>query len=417
MSTATALAAVTAVLRDLLLNGIIDAGTGGGGVGPVTVSAVPPDKVPNAPDDNSRLNLFLYQVTPNPGWRNAGLPTRTAAGERAAAPPLALDLHYLLSAHGKADFHAELLLGYAMQVLHETPVLTRDAIRLAFSSLLNTGSGLPTFLSKLGESGLAEQVEQIKITPVSLGMDDLSKLWSATQSNFRASACYHVSTVLIDSRARARESYPVRERRLNVAAAKTPVVDAVAPQTLEAGGSLVLTGRSLSADSVQVLFGDVPADPSTVTVTDTRIAVSPIPPTLFAGVQTVRVAHALIFGTPGDPHRGRESNPTPFILAPRIGAPGPFAAKRGTVLALPVTPAVRHDQRVRLLIGERAVDVPARKAPPVGPATSTTLDAAIPADFPVGTWPLRIEVDGARSALALDPVTEAYATPSLQVTP
>ena len=40
----------------------------------------------------------------------------------------------------------------------------------------------------------------------------------------------------------------------------------------------------------------------------------------------------------------------------------------------------------------------------------------IPADFPPGTYPLRIEVDGARSALALDPVTQAYATPSLEVT-
>jgi hypothetical protein len=411
MSTATALAAVTAVLRDLLLNGIIDADNGD--VGPVTVSAVPPDKVPTTGDAGSRLNLFLYQVTPNQGWRNVGLPARSAAGERVAAPPLALDLHYLLSAYGSADFHAELLLGYAMQVLHETPVLTRDAIRVAFTTLLDAGTGMPEFLAKLGESGLAEQVEQIKITPVALGMDEMSKLWSATQSNFRTSACYHVSTVLIDSRARAREAYPVRERRLNVTAAKNPVVDAVAPQALEAGGSLVLTGRSLSADFVQVVFGDVVAEPSTVTVTDTRITVSPIPPTLRAGVQTVRVAHALIFGTPGDPHRGRESNPTPFILAPRINAPGPFTVGQGDVLAVPVTPAVRYDQRVRLLIGERAIDVPAR---PVNPAMSTSLNVAIPADFPVGTYPLRIEVDGARSALALDPVTEAYATPSLQVT-
>ncbi len=417
MSTATALAAVTAVLRDLLLNGIIDADAGG--VGPVTVSAVPPDKVAVTGDSaGSQLNLFLYQVTPNQGWRNTGLPARTASGERAANPPLALDLHYLLSAYGNADFHAELLLGYAMQVLHETPVLTRDAIREAFASVLATGgSGMPAFLSTLGESGLAEQVEQIKITPVALGMDDMSKLWSATQSNFRTSACYHVSTVLIESRARTRASYPVRERRLNVTAARNPIVESVAPQTVEAGGSLVLTGRSLAAEFVQVLFGDVLADPATVTAIDTRVTVSPLPPTLRAGVQTVRVAHALIFGTPGDPHRGRESNPTPFILAPRITAPGPLTAGQGDVLALPVTPPVGYGQRVRLLIGERAIDVPARPAPPNGPAESPTLNVTVPADFPVGTWPLRIEVDGARSALALDPVTQAYATPALEVTP
>ncbi|HEU4452504.1 MAG TPA: DUF4255 domain-containing protein [Longimicrobium sp.] len=415
MSTATALAAVTAVLRDLLLNGIIDADNGD--VGPVTVSAIPPDRVPNESDDNSRLNLFLYQVTPNQGWRNVGLPARSSAGDRVASPPLALDMHYLLSAYGTADFHAELLLGYAMQVLHETPVLTRDAIREAFTNTLGTGgSGMPAFLSTLGQSGLADQVEQIKITPVALGMDEMSKLWSATQAHFRTSACYQVSTVLIESRARTRESYPVRERRLNVAPVKTSVIESVAPQSLEAGGSLVLTGRSLAAEFVEVLFGDTAAAASTVTATDTSIAVSALPATLRAGVQTVRVAHGLVFGTPGDPHRGRESNQVPFILAPRITSPGPLTVAQGDDLTIAVSPDVRYDQRVRLIIGERAIEVPARTAPPGGPELSGTLEITIPDDFPVGTHPLRIEVDNARSALALDPVTETYATPSLEVT-
>ena len=47
-------------------------------------------------------------------------------------PPLALNnLHYLLSAYSGGDLHAEILLGYAMQLLHEMPVLTRAAIRTA----------------------------------------------------------------------------------------------------------------------------------------------------------------------------------------------------------------------------------------------------------------------------------------------
>ena len=59
---------------------------------------------------------------------------------RLANAPLALDLHYLLSVYSGGDLHAEILLGYAMQLLHEMPVLTRDAIRTA----LNPSPGVGT---------------------------------------------------------------------------------------------------------------------------------------------------------------------------------------------------------------------------------------------------------------------------------
>jgi hypothetical protein len=42
--------------------------------------------------------------------------------------PLALN-HYLLTAYGSADFQGDILLGYAMHLLHERPVLDRAAIR------------------------------------------------------------------------------------------------------------------------------------------------------------------------------------------------------------------------------------------------------------------------------------------------
>ncbi|PJI52282.1 hypothetical protein CTI14_44950, partial [Methylobacterium radiotolerans] len=77
------------------------------------------------------MNLFLHQVTPNAAWRNAALPSRDAAGGRIANPPLALDLHYLLTAYGRAELQAEVLLGYALQLLHESAVLPREAVRRA----------------------------------------------------------------------------------------------------------------------------------------------------------------------------------------------------------------------------------------------------------------------------------------------
>ena len=128
MSSALAIAGVTAVLRDLLNDGLINHNVSGVLGSTVTVSALPPDRVVAANGtENTQLNLFLHQVSPNLGWRNEGLPSRDSSGRtRLSNPPLALDLHYLLSAYGAEDLHAEILLGYAMQLLHETPVLGRS---------------------------------------------------------------------------------------------------------------------------------------------------------------------------------------------------------------------------------------------------------------------------------------------------
>src|SRR3569832_2409248 len=104
MSSPLALAAVTAVLRDLLNNGLIDHDITGALGNNVTVTAVQTDTI--AIDGNNartQRNLFLHQVTPNAGWRNVGLPSRDDRGTRLANPPLALDLHYLLTAYGAAS--------------------------------------------------------------------------------------------------------------------------------------------------------------------------------------------------------------------------------------------------------------------------------------------------------------------------
>ena len=104
MSSPLAIGAVSAVLRNLLDNGLIEAGAAMGTS--VAVSAVAPDTIDldNA-DDPPRLNLFLYQVTPNRGWSNVGLPSRSGvSGERLTNAPLALDLHYMLTAYGTRRF-------------------------------------------------------------------------------------------------------------------------------------------------------------------------------------------------------------------------------------------------------------------------------------------------------------------------
>ena len=90
MSDALAIAAVTGLLRDLL-NGVmtdpdLNLSTVVGST--VGVSALPPDLIKSDTNGTNQLNLFLYQVQPNQGWRNVNNPSLDARGDRIANPPL-----------------------------------------------------------------------------------------------------------------------------------------------------------------------------------------------------------------------------------------------------------------------------------------------------------------------------------------
>ena len=401
MSSALAIAGVTAVLIDLLNNGVIDNDITPL-VGPVKVSAKPPDRVvPGGGTDPNQLNLFLYHVAPNPGWRNRALPSRDGEGARLTNPPLALDLFYLLTAYGEKDFQAEILLGYAMQLFHETPVLTRGAIRMALAGPNQpppvVGSILPANFSALVAADLAEQVEQIKIIPQSMGTEEMSKLWTALQTSYRPTAAYQVSVVLIESRRSTRPTLPVRERKVFVMPFRQPTIDAVSPQVVLAGDTLTLEGRNLKGDITKVRFGSIMADPNAMSDSELEVTV---PTTLPAGVNTVQVVHSLDFGTPQEPHRGFASNMGAFMIAPKITTVPLGSAAHGSTLTVPVTPSVGRNQRVALLLGDRTIFIPNR--PPTDPAVSATLEFPIPADFPLGTWLVRVQVDGAESALTVD---------------
>lgn len=205
MSNALAIAVITAVFKDLLENGLVkDSITNS--VGDVIVTAIQPDRISIETDARVQLNLYLYQITQN---RNADLVSRETRSDRSRLmgeprstnPPLALNLHYLLTTYGAKDFQTELLLGYAIQFLHENPVLTSDIIHTALKnvSTVNTSSILSQALADVSVSDLAEQIGQIKIRPEFLDMEQTSRLWSTLQTHYRLSVAYQASMVIIDS--------------------------------------------------------------------------------------------------------------------------------------------------------------------------------------------------------------------------
>ncbi|MDE2372538.1 MAG: DUF4255 domain-containing protein [Burkholderiales bacterium] len=427
MSNALAIAAVTATLKDLLNNGLLDHDLSA--IGSYSVTAQPPDRITTGSTEGNQLNVFLYQVTPNLGWRNAGMPSRDAAGARLSNPPLALDLHYLITAYGAQDMNAEVLLGFAMQLLHETPVISRAQLRtvLANPSPVD-GTLLPGLFGTLSAIDLADQIELVKITPNFLSSEELSKLWTAMQARYRPSMAYQVSVVLIEAGGAARSAPPVLQRGPGdsgpqAQALPPPVLQAVRNPlspllpALRLGDAVQLAGQALARDgTLDAVFSCERLGLVNTLATRPgasareRLAQLPTPPqdaaamaAWAAGVYTVtlRVQES---GRPA-----WTTNGVPVAIAPSISAaPLTAAAQTGFTLTVSCTPRIAPLQEpgVRLLFGDAEI-APASLSTPADPTQPTTLTFAIPPQG-AGSYLLRLRVDGIDSlpivATGLPPV-------------
>lgn len=444
MSSALAIASVTYVLKDLLNNGLIDHDLSA--LGNVMVTALPPDRI-DTTDNNttSQLNLYMYRVTTNQGWQNVDLPSRDVRGDRLANPPLALNLHYLLTAYGVKELHGEILLGYGMQLLHETPVLVRDAIRRSLVPIASADAGgdLPPELLILSTSELADQIEQIKMTSESLSTEETSKLWAAFQAKYRPSAAYQATVVLIESRKSTKSALPVNARKIYPMPFRQPLIEKIMSQVqtgdpiveyqpILAGYNLVIAGKQLRGDVLLVNVGGIEVTPVIGDINDTQIII-PLPASLHAGVHGVQVVHQKLMGSPPIPHKGLESNIASFVLRPRLD-PAPILVGQPTSevidsvtyktgeLQLNFNPVVGIKQRVVLLLNEKTTNTPAhaysiQALPGNGIALPTTETASVIFPFKrvaTGDYLVRVQVDGAESLLSLNQVGE-YDQPKVTI--
>ncbi len=419
MSNALAIAGVTAVLRDRLNDGLVNHNVTGVLGSTVTVSVDPPDRVvPTNTSETSQLNLFLYQVTPNQGWRNEGLPSHDASGRHQLTnPPLALDLHFLISAYSAEDLHAEILLGYSMQLMHQFPVITREMIRTALNPPPDVGLDLPPALRALADCGLADQIEQLRITPQFLNGEEMSRLWTATQSNLRPSAAYLVSVVLIEATESTRPTLPVltrgpvdpvsgRERGIVVTPdliPPLPTIEAVVPDgnqpVVRLDESVSLQGHHLEGSARQVRLqndrfgvdqllaatGSSAADEMIFTIPAARANDFPV------GVYDVTTSLIM----PGETDT-RESNRLACIIAPNITNLPQAVVRDGAgdaAINLVFTPALQAGQTVSLLLGQTEI------APVTITAPATSLDF-VATSVDTGVPLARLRIDGIDSPVA-----------------
>ncbi|HRQ40318.1 MAG TPA: DUF4255 domain-containing protein [Chloroflexota bacterium] len=402
MSNSLAIAAVTATLRNLLDTRINASPAVDPSSDPLLagteVTARPLDEAANQ-NFARQVNLFLYQVSPHAAWRNQDMPRQIRPGET-GQPPLPLILHYLLTAYVRdneedAAFIGHRLLGRAMSILHDHALLGQAEIQNAL-----TGNDLHT------------QVERVRLTLQPFALDEMSKLWTAFQTQYRLSAAYEASVVLIESNRPARTPLPVLRRGEEDRGVTSqpdlippyPTLTAVAfpnkQPSVRLNETLTLTGHHLDGTAITILFRHpLLTDPVTAppeagnTATGLQVVTPNQPDDLPAGIYTVAVQL-----TRPDETFSRTSNELPFALSPQLTVP--TAVRNGNEITLTITanPTVRPEQRVALLLGPH--EIPAQPHP-----TATNNLTFVAVDDPPGKFPTgaefftRLRVDGVDSLL------------------
>jgi hypothetical protein len=424
VSNALGISAVTAVL-EYLFNSVYP----GSGLGSVTVTAVAPDIVQSRLGGTSAsqllVNVFLHQVTLSAAWRNVDLPSLAADGStRLSDPPLALDLHYLLTAYGSEDCEAEALLGYAVQLMHETPTLARNQIRTALANLPPTNP----LAGVLGASGLADQIEMIKITPATLGREELAWLWTALKADYRPTFPFQVTVVLIQAQHLLQSGLPVLQRKVQAQPSLLPPFALLTEADPPNGQPAACLGDTVTVEGANL------AAATGIVVTNSRLGVNqslgPLANVNNASFQFTVPNPVLpppqpnpsdlpagIYNVSAQVPQGSDvlsTNGVPLAIAPKIGAgwpPGPLASGSGVKVTIPCTPYLRPGQQASLLIGGQEAPADPIATPTNSPSfTFATL-------MPSSQVPVRLRVDGIDSPIIdMTKQPPAFSGPSVQVT-
>ena len=401
----------------------------------VTVSTPQPeDDTQNA--EPTRVNMFLYRATENGALKNQMIPGQGHPSEY-GHPPLSLVLHYMLTAYGASDDNglinetrAHFLLGSAMRVLHDYPVIT---------NALMTVRSPPT---QILHSSLRGEFEQIKICLDPISLEDLSKVWTALTRPYRLSAAYTASVVQIESRRVRTLAAPVLTRRVHLAVSKRPEITNVYRTPVLPGEpigdirahvlqQLTIEGKNFRAARTWVKLGGLePIGATPFSDSEIRIvvpddtypidfdhaAVRPIPlderlrpGPLSVEVQTLQptevVQGGLDHGVVVTEDRRQNSNQGVFLLTPEITGVNPPNVPGGGFAAAVLTVAgrrlFRSGVKSVVLVGD--VALPVQDPGPGGPQTDAAIRVSLAAlglttpPTPAGTYPVRVMVNGVQS--------------------
>lgn len=231
----TAIHDVTAALRALIKADLIDTQRSGFSNADVTLQP-PGDQLTT----NLGINLYLYRVEQNPQFRNMAW-----RGDRSHQPadriPLALNLSYLVTptaqmTDGVVSDLGHTMLGIAMNVLHQNPLLTS-----VHTPQFDASAELPQYLR--------DSYEPIVIALLPTSIDELSKIWATINQPYRLSVAYEVSLVEIIEPARALARSQVLSTGIDVEQILTPSISTLTPAS---GALATLVGVAVTPRTVLV---------------------------------------------------------------------------------------------------------------------------------------------------------------------
>jgi Pvc16 N-terminal domain len=145
-----------------------------------------------------KLSVYLYRVVLSTVRRDR--PFRIGPDGRRYRPSIPLDLHYLVSAWSSDAKRAHQLLGWAIRVLDDTPVLP--------VGLLNSyQAGLDVFAPD----------ETVELVWEPLSLTDLYDIWQVSQQTQAPSASYIARMLMLDSDVEIDDGELVRVREFDYA--------------------------------------------------------------------------------------------------------------------------------------------------------------------------------------------------------
>jgi hypothetical protein len=416
MSNVLAIATVTETLRRSLGEALKTDLTGASG--DAEAKAVRPG-TPGNVLPSLGVNVFLYQVLPNAALRGIDLPARRENGSAARRPQTALNLHYLLSCYGEeTNLEPQRVLASITRTLHAKPLITRAMIARTIKKCIAENAN-----HYLKNSDLADEVEIVRLTPLSLNLEELSKLWSVFfQTPYVLSVAYLASVVLIDGDDVPQPALPVSGRNLYGTPFRQPVIDQIMPEEgsdspLLVDSTLVIRGQRLSGTASKVRLNDLEATPQSVSETRITLDLSTLPAnSLRAGVLAVQVVQPMAMGTPPAPHQGVESNVATAVLRPDIVQPVTAANVKkdendlySADITVKVKPEIGTAQRVALLLNELTTTEPKAYTFASEPRSADSDSVIIKVSgVKAADYLVRIRVDGAESPLDLDPTSPEH---------
>ena len=125
-------------------------------------------------EPRNTLSLFLYRISQNAELRNP----RTLGNRSNVPPPLALDLHYLLTAWSDDALMEQTVLTWAMREIQLHPVLDSSALS--------------------GEANW-NPTDVVQLVPEELSLEDTSRIWGSLSPKYRLSVAYVARVVRVDT--------------------------------------------------------------------------------------------------------------------------------------------------------------------------------------------------------------------------